>query len=93
MIKADFVALIQKKAKLPTKTSADATLSAFTSVLAAALAKGDSVTLTGFGTFKVMKRAARKGRNPRTGKEIKIPARKVAKFTAGKNLKETVNKK
>lgn len=92
MTKADFVAQIQKKAKLPTKAAAEATLNALTAVLAAALAKGDSVNFTGFGSFKVIKRAARKGRNPRTGKEIKIPAKKVAKFTAGKGLKEALNK-
>lgn len=92
MTKADFVAQIQKKAKLPTKTVAASALDAFVSVLSAALAKGDSITLTGFGSFKTLKRAARKGRNPQTGKEIKIPAKKVAKFTAGKGLKEALNK-
>ncbi|MEE9504839.1 MAG: HU family DNA-binding protein, partial [Thermodesulfobacteriota bacterium] len=55
-----------------------------------ALKKGDSVTLVGFGTFSVSKRKARKGRNPQTGKEIKIPARKVAKFKAGSDLKKAV---
>ena len=55
-----------------------------------ALKKGDTVTLVGFGTFKVTKRKARKGRNPQTGEEIKIKASKVAKFTPGKSLKEAV---
>ena len=55
-----------------------------------ALKKGDAVTLVGFGTFKVMKRKARKGRNPQTGEEIKIKASKAPKFTAGKALKEAV---
>ena len=55
-----------------------------------ALKKGDAVTLVGFGTFKVTKRKARKGRNPRTGEEIKIKASKAPKFTAGKSLKEAV---
>jgi DNA-binding protein HU-beta len=54
------------------------------------LKKGDKLTLTGFGTFSVAKRRARKGRNPQTGKEIKIPANKVAKFKAGKLLKSAV---
>jgi DNA-binding protein HU-beta len=54
------------------------------------LKKGDKLTLTGFGTFSVVKRSARKGRNPQTGKEIKIPARKVARFKAGKLLKSAV---
>lgn len=57
-----------------------------------ALKKGESVTLVGFGTFKVTKRAARTGRNPQTGKAIKIKAKKVPKFTAGKKLKDTVAK-
>jgi DNA-binding protein HU-beta len=51
---------------------------------------GDKVTLVGFGTFSVTKRAARTGRNPQTGKEIKIKAKKVPKFTAGKALKDTI---
>jgi DNA-binding protein HU-beta len=53
-----------------------------------ALKKGDEVAIVGFGTFAVNKRAARKGRNPQTGAEIKIAAKKVPKFTAGKELKE-----
>lgn len=57
-----------------------------------ALRKGESVTLVGFGTFKVAKRAARTGRNPQTGKPLKIKAKKVPKFTAGKKLKEAVGK-
>jgi nucleoid DNA-binding protein len=57
-----------------------------------ALKKGDKVTLVGFGTFSVAKRAARTGRNPKTGAAIKIKAKKVPKFTAGKTLKDTVAK-
>jgi DNA-binding protein HU-beta len=57
-----------------------------------ALKKGDKVTLVGFGTFSVAKRAARTGRNPQTGKAIKIAAKKVPKFTAGKKLKDAVAK-
>ena len=60
--------------------------------IAASLQKGDKVTLIGFGTFSVAKRAARTGRNPQTGKEIKIKAKKVPKFVAGKKLKDTVAK-
>ena len=60
--------------------------------ITAALKKGDSVTLVGFGTFKVAKRAARTGRNPQTGKPLKIKAKKVPKFTAGKKLKDAVAK-
>jgi len=55
-----------------------------------ALKKGDAVTVVGFGTFKVTKRKARKGRNPQTGEEIKIKASKALKFTSGKSLKEAV---
>jgi DNA-binding protein HU-beta len=55
-----------------------------------ALGKGESVTLVGFGTFSVMSRASRKGRNPRTGQELSIPARKMPKFTAGKALRTAV---
>jgi nucleoid DNA-binding protein len=60
--------------------------------ITAALKKGDSVTLVGFGTFKVAKRAARTGRNPQTGKPLKIKAKKVPKFTPGKKLKDAVAK-
>ncbi|MFZ4439879.1 MAG: HU family DNA-binding protein [Syntrophales bacterium] len=60
--------------------------------ISAAMKKGDKVTLIGFGTFSVTKRAARIGRNPQTGKELKIKAKKVPKFVAGKKLKDTVAK-
>ena len=60
--------------------------------IAASLKKGDKVTLVGFGTFSVAKRAARIGRNPQTGKALKIKAKKVPKFVAGKKLKDTVAK-
>jgi len=60
--------------------------------ITAALKKGDSVTLVGFGTFKVAKRAARTGRNPQSGKPLKIKAKKVPKFTPGKKLKDAVAK-
>ena len=65
----------------------DATIASITK----ALKKGDTVTLIGFGTFKVTKRAARTGRNPQTGAELKIPARKVPSFKAGAGLKAAVN--
>ena len=61
--------------------------------ITSALKRGDEVRLVGFGTFSVAKRAARKGRNPATGAEIKIPAARVAKFAAGAKLKKAVNKK
>ena len=65
-------------------------MAAVFAAIAKALKKGDSVTITGFGTFRVAKRAARTGLNPQTGKAIKIKAKKVPKFTAGKTLKEAV---
>ena len=83
--------LVEEVAKVTcSKKEADAAVSATLAAIQKALKKGDSVTLVGFGTFAVSKRKARKGRNPRTGKEIKIPARKVPKFTAGKALKDAI---
>jgi len=73
------------------KKAAGAALEAFTDKVTQELRKGHKITLTGFGTFKVSKRKARQGRNPRTGESIKIPARKVPKFSAGKALKDAVN--
>jgi DNA-binding protein HU-beta len=83
--------LIQELAKVAgTKRDAAAAINSILRAITKALKKGDKVTLIGFGTFSVTKRAARKGRNPQTGKEIKIGARKVAKFTPGKGLKAAV---
>ena len=62
-----------------------------TEVIPTALKKGDEIRITNFGTWKVSKRAATTGRNPRTGAKIKIPASKLVKFTAGKGLKDAVN--
>ncbi len=74
-----------------TKTDAAKAVDAFVASVTHALKKGDEVRLVGFGTFSVAKRAATTGRNPRTGAEIKIAARKQAKFKAGKALQEAVN--
>lgn len=83
--------LIQELAKVAgTKKDAEAAINSILRAITKALKKGDKVTLIGFGTFSVTKRAARKGRNPQTGKEIKIAARKVPKFTPGKALKVAV---
>ncbi len=90
MNKTELIDAIAKSAGL-TKADAGKALDAFTSSVTGALKKGDSVTLIGFGTFKVSARAARTGRNPQTGKEIKIAARKAPAFTAGKALKDAVN--
>ena len=92
MNKAELVEAIAKKTS-GTKAAAEATLDAFLDTVTGALIKGESVALVGFGTFSVSKRAARKGRNPSTGAEIKIPASRVAKFSAGAKLKKAVNKK
>ena len=92
MNKADLVAAVAAKTG-DTKKSAEASVDAFVSVVKEALKKGDKVQLVGFGSFEVRKRAARKGRNPQTKKEIKIPASKAPVFKAGKQLKELVNKK
>ena len=73
------------------KAAAGRALDATTATVTKTLKKGDSVTLIGFGTFKVSKRAARNGRNPRTGAAIKIAARKAPVFSAGKALKDALN--
>jgi len=91
MNKGELIAKIAEESKL-TKKAAEAALDAFVSSVEGALKKGEKVQLIGFGTFEVRQRAARKGRNPQTKAEIKIPASKAPVFKAGKALKETVNK-
>ena len=76
-----------------TKKEAEASVNAFIEVVKNALVKGDKVQLVGFGSFEVRKRAARKGRNPQTKEEIKIPASKAPVFKAGKALKDVINEK
>ncbi|WP_281257402.1 HU family DNA-binding protein [Thauera aromatica] len=88
--KQELVASIAEKASL-TKADAGRALDAAVATVTEALRKNDTVTLVGFGSFYLGERAARTGRNPRTGKNIKIKAAKVPKFRAGKSLKETVN--
>ena len=88
----DLIAAIAAKTG-STKKDAEATLNAFVDVVTDSLVKGDKVQLVGFGSFEVRKRAARKGRNPQTKEEIKIPASKAPVFKAGKALKDLVNKK
>ena len=73
-----------------TKKGAGNVIDAIVETITNALSKGEKVALVGFGTFQVMKRKARRGRNPQTGEEIQIPAKKVPKFKAGKNLREAV---
>lgn len=74
-----------------TKTDADRNIAALIEIISATLKKGDNVALVGFGTFEVRKRAARTGRNPKTGAELKIKASKQPAFKAGATLKATVN--
>jgi len=85
MNKAELIAQIAEDAGI-TKTQANIALDSFVDAVTKTLKKGDKVTLVGFGTFSVSKRAARNGRNPQTGEVIKIKARKVARFKAGKEL-------
>ena len=90
MNKSELIEAVAKTAGISKATAGDA-LDATLSSIKIALKKEQSVTLVGFGTFKVGKRAARTGRNPRTGEAIKIKAAKVPKFSAGKALKDAVN--
>ena len=85
MNKAELIAKVAEDAAI-TKTQANAALDSFVEAVTKSLKKGDKVTLVGFGTFSVSKRAARTGRNPQTGESIKIKAKKVARFKAGKEL-------
>ena len=85
MNKADLIARVADDAGI-TKTQANAALDSFTEAVTKTLKAGGKVTLVGFGTFSVSKRSARNGRNPQTGEVIKIKARKVARFKAGKEL-------
>jgi DNA-binding protein HU-beta len=90
MTKQELVSKIAEDAGISKKAAEDA-LNSFIGSVKKALSSGGSVSLVGFGTFGVSKRSARTGRNPQTGAEIKIPARKVPTFKAGKGLKEAVN--
>ena len=90
MNRTELVAAIAEKAGI-TKKDADVVLSATIDSITEALKAGDKVQLVGFGTFEVRERAARKGRNPQTGKEITIAAAKAPAFKAGRLLKESVN--
>ena len=89
MTKAELIASVAAEAGLK-KSVAEKILTAFTDCIEKALQSGDKVTLTGFGTFQCTRRASRTGRNPRTGKEIKIPACSIPKFKPGNKLKEAL---
>ena len=92
MTKAEIVTKVAEKVKV-SKAAAAKALAVVTDSITQAIRKGDKVTLIGFGTFSVANRKARKGRNPRTGKEIKIAAKKVPKFSAGAVLKAAASGK
>lgn len=89
MTKAQLVDVVAEDAKI-SKAAAGKAIDSMLNGIKKALKKGEKVTLVGFGTFSTVKRKARKGRNPRTGEEIRIPAVKAPKFTAGKALKSAV---
>ncbi len=89
MNKAELIEIVAKEADL-SKAAAASALDAVTAAIVKAVSKGDTVTLIGFGTFKSSKRAARTGRNPQTGKELKIAATTVPRFTAGAGFKTAV---
>lgn len=91
MNKQELISAMAEKANL-SKKDAEAALNAFVSAVEDALVKGDKVQLVGFGGFEVRERAARTGRNPQTGAEMKIDAAKVPAFKAGKALKDLINK-
>ena len=90
MNKKELIESIAEAADI-SKAAAEKALNGALAAIAESLKKGDKVTLVGFGTFAVSKREARQGRNPQTGKTIKIPAQKVAKFKAGSKLSEAIN--
>ena len=91
MKKSELVAAIAEKAELK-KVDAEKALNAFVDAVTEALAKGDKISLVGFGSFETKKRAARTGKNPQTGAAIKIAASTVPAFKAGRGLKDAVNK-
>ncbi|MEX5212864.1 MAG: HU family DNA-binding protein [Nitrospiraceae bacterium] len=89
MTKEELIAKMSASAGI-TKVAAGTALEAFTAAVSSSLKKGQRVSLVNFGTFSVSKRKARTGRNPRTGEPLKIPAARVPKFSAGKELKAAV---
>ncbi len=90
MNKAELIAAVAEKAEL-SKKDAEKAVKALTDVVSEELVKGEKIQLVGFGTFEVSERAAREGRNPKSGEVMNIPASKTPKFKAGKALKDMVN--
>lgn len=91
MNKQELIKTVAKRATI-TNVESEAVLKAFIDCVRETLKKGEKIQLVGFGSFATVKRAARKGVNPKTKRPIQIPAKKVAKFTPGKELKDQVNK-
>jgi DNA-binding protein HU-beta len=91
MTRAELIGVMATKAEI-SKAAAEKALTALTGGVTAALKKGQKVSLVGFGSFEVIKRAARKGHNPQTGAAIKIKAKKMPKFRSGATLKKAVNR-
>lgn len=89
MTKAELINRVAREAKIP-RAAAERAINSFTTTITGVLKTGDKLTLPGFGTFLATNRSARKGRNPRTGEEINIPAATTPKFKAGKKLKDAV---
>jgi DNA-binding protein HU-beta len=89
MTKSDLINKVAKEAKIP-RAAAERAVNSFTASITEVLKQGDKITLPGFGTFLTSNRSARKGRNPRTGQEINIPAVRIPKFKAGKGLKDSI---
>jgi nucleoid DNA-binding protein len=89
--KQELVGEVAGQTGLTLKTSREA-VDAVTSAITESLGQGEKVTLVGFGTFQVMERKARNGRNPQTGQSIRIPAKKVAKFVPGKGLRDQIGR-
>lgn len=90
MTKAGLVEAVQKAAEIDTKAAAERAVEAVFDIITKTMSRGEDVAITGFGTFRVAKRAARQGRNPKTGETIQIKASIKPKFRAGKGLKEAV---
>ena len=89
MTKSELIDKVAKESKIP-RAAAERAINSFTATITEVLKAGEKITLPGFGTYLVSNRSARKGRNPRTGEEIDIPAVRIPKFKVGKGLKDAV---
>ena len=92
MTKTQFIERFRKNANLKYKTEAERIANIFLDTVKECISEGENIEFKGFGTFKIKEKAQTVGRNPHTGEEVVIPAKKVVKFRAGKELKEIVNK-